>query len=131
LPAGKSRRAKKAGELEALTRRWIACLNEGELFRAYGLYTDEYLSRLLARQRGFDRTAYDLLATPVSAGKEGSTSLVAFQDARDLGANRAGATAILSYPGVPDEKRLFLVFQQSEGIWCIDDVIGEISFEVP
>ena len=131
MPAGERLQTTTARELEALTRRWITCLNEGELFRAYGLYTDEYLSRLLARQRGFDRTAYDLLATPVSAGKEGSTSLVAFQDARDLGADRAGAIASLSYPGVPDEKRLFLVFQRCEGTWRIDDVIGEISFEVP
>ncbi len=73
----------------------------------------------------------DLLTTPFSAGKKGSTRLVAYQDARVFGADRAGATAILSYPGVPNEKRLFLVFQWSESTWRIDDVIGEISFEVP
>jgi hypothetical protein len=112
-------------------RELVACFNAGELLRAYGLYTDSYLHRLLARQDPLTQVAYDALATPMPEPPASRAAILAIRDVRLLPDGTAGATVTIRYAVVPMPKTFFFTFARTSDRWLIADILGEISFSVP
>jgi hypothetical protein len=130
LPAGEPVAAETAAAMEEAVQMWLACQNAGEPLRAWSLFSDGYLFRLLSRQGGLSGEAYRDLATPAPVADEAAVVL-AIEGERLLPDGRFGATATVSYPSVPMPKRFFFYFTQVEGRLLIDSILGEISFSVP
>ena len=116
--------------IDRIVRLWLACQNAGEPLRAWSLFSDGYLYRLLSRQGVQADNAYHELATPVAATVEAST-LQEIAGQRLLQDGRYGATVIIAYPSVPMPKRFFFYFTAVEDRLLIDGILGEISFSVP
>ncbi len=129
LPAGEPVAAETAA-MEQVVQMWLACQNAGEPLRAWSLFSDGYLFRLLSRQGGPSGEAYRELATPVRVAAEAAVVL-AIEGERLLPDGRLGATVTVSYPSVPMPKRFFFYFIQDDGRLLIDGILGEISFSVP
>jgi hypothetical protein len=98
--------------------------------RAWSLFSDGYLYRLLSRQGGSSREAFRSLATPAPSAGE-ATAILAVEGERLLPDGRCGATVTLEYPSVPMPKRFFFFFTEIDGRLVIDGILGEISFSVP
>jgi hypothetical protein len=130
LPAGEPVSAETAAAMEQVVQMWLACENAGEPLRAWSLFSDGYLFRLLSRQGGLTGEAYRELATPAPAAAEAAVVL-AIEGERLLPDGRFGATVTASYPTVPVPKRFFFFFTQVDGRLLIDGILGEISFSVP
>jgi hypothetical protein len=130
LPAGEPVAAETAAAMEEAVQMWLACQNAGEPLRAWSLFSDGYLFRLLSRQGGLSGEAYRDLATPAPVADEAAVVL-AIEGERLLPDGRFGATVTVSYPSVPMPKRFFFFFTQVEGRLLIDGILGEISFSVP
>jgi hypothetical protein len=130
LPPGEPIAAETAVAMEQVVRTWLACQNAGEPLRAWSLFSDRYLFRLLSRQGGLSGEAYRELATPAPVADEAAVVL-AIEGERLLPDGRLGATVTLSYPSVPMPKRFFFYFTQGGGRLLIDGILGEISFSVP
>lgn len=131
LPAGEPADAATVAAVTATVRELVACWNAGELLRAYGLYTDDGLAALFARQGSFSRAAYDGLATPQPAPAAERAAILAIEDVRRLPDGTVGATVTIRYAVVPMPKRFFFTFAYEDGRWLIADVLGEITFAVP
>lgn len=132
VPEGTPADPRTVAAVTAVVRELVGCYNSGELLRAYGLYTDDYLYRLFNRQGGFDRAAYDSYATPQPEADPGRhTAILAIEDVRALGDGKAGATVTLRYASIPMPKTFFFTFVRVEERWLIDGILGEISFSVP
>lgn len=131
VPAGAPADDVTLAGIEATVRELVACFNAGELLRAYGLYTDDYLRRLFYRQGLPAREAYDALATPEPAPPDQRTAILAIQDVRVFDDGTAGATVTIRYARVPMPKTFFFTFARVDDRWLIDDILGEISFSVP
>jgi hypothetical protein len=116
--------------MEHLVHFWLACQNAGEPLRAWSLFSDGYLYRLLSRQGGLAAEAYQALATPAPVAEE-AARVVAIEGERLLPDGRYGATVTLRYPSVPMPKRFFFFFTQVDDRLLIDGILGEISFSVP
>ena len=129
LPEGVPAGTTSAAAMERVVRLWLACQNAGEPLRAWSLFSDGYLYRLLSRQEVMSDDAYRDLATP-TAGTEAST-LVGIEGQRLLPDGRYGATVVIAYPSVPMPKRFFFYFTEVDGRLLIDGILGEISFSVP
>jgi hypothetical protein len=130
LPAGEPVTAETTAAMEQVVQMWLACQNAGEPLRAWSLFSDGYLFRLLSRQGGVSGDAYRALATPAPVAAEAALVL-AIEGERLLPDGRYGATVTVSYPSVPMPKRFFFYFTQVEGRLLIDGILGEISFSVP
>ena len=130
IPAGDPVAAETAAAMEQVVQMWLACQNAGEPLRAWSLFSDGYLFRLLSRQGGLAGEAYRGLATPAPVADE-AARVVAVEDERLLPDGRYGATVTLEYPSVPMPKRFFFYFTQIDGGLLIDGILGEISFSVP
>jgi hypothetical protein len=130
LPAGEPVAADTARAVEKVVLTWLACQNAGEPLRAWSLFSDGYLFRLLSRQGGLSGEAYRGLATPAPVATEAAVVL-AIEGERLLPDGRCGATVTVSYPSVPMPKRFFFYFTQVDGRLLIDGILGEISFSVP
>ena len=130
LPAGEPVAAETAAAMEQIVRMWLACQNAGEPLRAWSLFSDGYLFRLLSRQGGLPGEAFRELATPAPVVAE-ATLMLAIEGERLLPDGRFGATVTMSYPSVPMPKRFFFYFTQVGGRLLIDGILGEISFSVP
>jgi hypothetical protein len=130
LPAGEPVTAETALAMEQVVQMWLTCQNAGEPLRAWSLFSDGYLFRLLSRQGGLSGKAYRELATPAPVAAEAAVILV-IEGARLLPDGRLGATVTVSYPSVPMPKRFFFYFTQVGGRLLIDGILGEISFSVP
>jgi hypothetical protein len=130
LPEGTPATADDAAAMEALLRQWLACQNAGEPLRAWSLFSDGYLYRLLTRQGGLTDEAYTSLATPSPSPSDPAT-IVEIEGQRVLPDGRRGATATIAYPSVPMPKRFFVFFTRTDGHLLIDGILGEISFSVP
>jgi hypothetical protein len=115
--------------MERLVHLWLACQNAGEPLRAWSLFSDGYLYRLLSRQGDLAGEVYRALATPTPAAE--ATVVSAIEDERLLPDGRYGATVTLEYPSVPMPKRFFFFFTAINGRLVIDGILGEISFSVP
>lgn len=113
--------------METIVQTWLACQNAGEPLRAWALFTDGYLVRLLARQPG---SLPDTLATPAPPAAN-PARLVEIKDARRLPDGRSGATVTIAYPSVPMPKTFFFTFTGGPEDLRIDGILGEISFSVP
>jgi len=130
LPAGEPVAGETAAAMEQVVQMWLACQNAGEPLRAWSLFSDGYLFRLLSRQSGLTGEAYRELATPAPVASEAAVVL-AIEGERLLPDGRYGATVTVSYPSVPMPKRFFFFFTQVDGRLLIDGIFGEISFSVP
>jgi hypothetical protein len=130
LPTGEPVTTETAAAMEQVVQMWLACQNAGEPLRAWSLFSDGYLFRLLSRQGGLSGEAYRALATPAPVTVEPAV-IVAIEGDRLLPDGRFGATVTVSYPSVPMPKRFFFYFTQVGGRLLIDGILGEISFSVP
>jgi hypothetical protein len=130
LPAGEPVAAETTAAMEQVIQTWLACQNAGEPLRAWSLFSDGYLFRLLLRQGGVSGDAYRALATPAPVASEPALVL-AIEGERLLPDGRYGATVTVSYPSVPMPKRFFFYFTQVDGRLLIDGILGEISLSVP
>src|SRR5215213_7634000 len=130
LPKGVPADADIAATMEQVVNLWLACQNAGDPLRAWSLFSDGYLYRLLSRQGGLSGEAYRELATPARVTAEVAVVL-AIEGERLLPDGRFGATVIVSYSSVPMPKRFFFYFTQIGGRLLIDGILGEISFSVP
>ncbi len=129
LPAGTSADLVIAEAMEQTIQHWLACQNAGEPLRAWALFSDGYLFRLLSRE-GMP----DLVASPIAtpgAGISGGARLVEIQGERQLPDGRHGAIVTIDYPSVPMPKTFFFYFTETNGRLLIDGILGEISFSVP
>jgi hypothetical protein len=132
LPEGLPADPEMAGAMEKVVQLWLACQNAGEQLRAWSLFSDGYLYRLLSRQEVLsgDANRERELATPAPAASEASTVLEIVGE-RHLPDGRYGATVIITYPSVPMPKRFFFYFTEVDDRLVIDGILGEISFSVP
>lgn len=130
LPAGTPTDAETDKAIDDVIETWLACQNAGEPLRAWSLFSDGYLYRLLSRQGGFSRESYAALATPAPAG-EATARLLEIRDQRVLSDGRLGATVTIEYASVPMPKRFFFSFTRADGRLVIDGILGEISFSLP
>jgi hypothetical protein len=130
VPVGKPVAAETAAAIDQVVQTWLACQNAGEPLRAWSLFSDGYLFRLLSRQGGLSGEAYRELATPAPVAAEAAV-ILAIEGERLLPDGRLGATITVSYPSVPMPKRFFFYFTQDDGRLLIDGILGEISFSVP
>jgi hypothetical protein len=130
LPEGVPADAELTAAMERMVHLWLACQNAGEPLRAWSLFSDGYLYRLLSRQGGLSGQAYRALATPALAADEAAVVL-AIEGERLLPDGRYGATVTLEYPSVPMPKQFFFFFAEIDGRLVIDGILGEISFSVP
>jgi hypothetical protein len=130
LPAGTPADADVAATMKRLVNLWLACQNGGEPLRAWSLFSDGYLYRLLSRQGALPGDDYRALATPAPVADE--TAVVsAIEGERVLPDGRYGATVTIEYRSVPMPKRFFFFFTDIDGRLVIDGILGEISFSVP
>jgi hypothetical protein len=130
LPAGVPASPKDAAAMEAVIRQWLACQNAGEPLRAWALFSDGYLHRLLARQGTTSDEDLAALATP-SPSRSEPAMLQSITGERQLPDGRLGALVTISYPSVPMPKTFFFSFTQGSDRLLIDGILGEISFSVP
>jgi len=130
LPVGTPVDDPTAALMEQTVQLWLACQNAGEPLRAWSLFSDGYLYRLLSRQGGLTAGGYDALATPEPA-TDGVAVLQAMRGQRMLADGRYGATVTITYPSVPMPKTFFFYFLRGEDRLLIDGILGEISFSVP
>ena len=130
LPKGVPADAVIAAEMNRLVHLWLACQNAGESLRAWSLFSDGYLYRLLSRQGELSGEAYRTLATPAPVADEAAVVL-AIEGERRLPDGRNGAMVTVEYPSVPMPKRFFFFFTEIDGRLVIDGILGEISFSVP
>ena len=130
LPQGVPADAAMAATMKRVVHLWLACQNVGEPLRAWSLFSDGYLYRLLSRQEELSGEAYRTLATPAPVAEEDALVL-AIEGERLLPDGRYGATVTVEYPSVPMPKRFFFFFTEIDGRLVIDGILGEISFSVP
>ena len=129
LPEGTPVSAETANAIERIVRAWLACQNAGEPLRAWALFSDGYLHRLLSRQ-GFPIAIDASIATPAPEATGGAT-LLDIRSERELPDGRLGATIVIAYPAVPMPKTFFFYFTEIGDRLLIDGILGEISFAVP
>ena len=129
LPKGTPADARTVAAMETAIRTWLACQNAGEPLRAWSLFSEGYLYRLLSREGAMSGEAYAALATPSPA--EEQAELLEIRDHRLLPDGRFGATVTIAYPSVPMPKQFFFYFTRVNDRLLIDGILGEISFSVP
>jgi hypothetical protein len=129
IPTGVPVNAETAAAMEQIVRQWLACQNAGEPLRAWALFSDGYLYRLLSRQ-GMPDIVDAALATS-GANANGRAQLAEIHGQRMLPDGRYGATVTIAYPSVPMPKTFFFYFAEIEDRLVIDGILGEISFSVP
>jgi hypothetical protein len=130
LPKGVPADAEKSVAMEGVVHQWLACQNAGEPLRAWSLFSDGYLYRLLSRQGELTADASRVLATPAPVAAE-VARVVDIVGERLLPDGRYGATVVIEYPSVPMPKTFFFFFTQVDDRLLIDGILGEISFSVP
>ena len=129
LPQGAPADPEIAATVRGIIHLWLACQNASEPLRAWSLFSDGYLYRLLSRQGGVSGEAYRALPTPTPSAE--AAGVLAIERQRLLPDGRYGATVTLEYPSVPMPKRFFFFFTEVNGRLVIDGILGEISFSVP
>lgn len=131
IPKGTSADLETSDAVIAMVHELVACFNAGELLRAYGLYSDNYLHRLMSRQDLTTRAAYDSLSTPLPSTPGQRAQVLDIRGVRLLPDGRIGALVTIKHAVVPVPKTFFFVFIKNDGEWKIDDIRGEISFSLP
>ena len=130
LPRGTPASASERQAINETIASWLACQNAGEPLRAWSLFTDGYLYRLLGREAGLSEADLVKLATPTPSSAEPAV-IKDITDARLLPDGRLGASVTVSYASVPMPKRFFFYFVRHGDGMQIDSILGEISFSVP
>jgi len=130
IPEGTPASAAETSAMEKLALEWLSCQNAGEQLRAWSLFSDGYLHRLLSRQGILSAEAYVVLATP-SPSDGPLATLHELRGTRHLPDGRMGATIVVAYPSVPMPKTFFVYFIEEDNELVIDGILGEISFSVP
>jgi hypothetical protein len=130
LPPGEPVDAATRQAIADVVHHWLACENAGEPLRAWALFSDGYLYRLLSRQVGTTEKSLAALATPAPLA-EATSALQEIRGERLLPDGRLGATVVITYRSVPMPKTFFFVFTRSGDRLLIDGILGEISFSVP
>ena len=130
LPEGVPADAETTVAIERIIRLWLACQNAGEPLRAWSLFSDGYLYRLLSRQGVLSEGAFREEGTSYARAAEAST-VPEIAGQRLLPDGRYGATVVIAYPSVPMPKRFFFYFTWVDGRLLIDGILGEISFSIP
>jgi hypothetical protein len=130
LPTGEPVNTATRQLMEETVRLWLACQNAGEQLRAWALFSDGYLYRLLSRQAGTTVASLETLATPAPAATA-TAILREIRDERLLPDGRLGATVVITYQSVPMPKTFFFFFTPQNNRLLIDGILGEISFSVP
>jgi hypothetical protein len=115
--------------MEAIVQEWLACQNAGEPLRAWSLFSDGYLYRLLSREGPLSDDGYTALTTPAPIADQ-SAVLLEMRGQRKLPDGRYGATVVIGYPSVPMPKTFFFFFTREDDRLVIDGILGEISFSV-
>jgi hypothetical protein len=131
VPEGDPADPETAGEVVAVVREFVACQNAGELFRVYGLYTEDYLRDLFWRQPPMSQADYDALATPLPAPEGARATILEITDIRVFPDGRAGATVTIRYAVIPMPKLFYFSLVPVGDRWMIDDILGEITFSLP
>ena len=131
VPTGTPADSAEAAAIEQTVRDWLGCENAGQPLRAWALFSDGYLYRLLSRLNVTDGQALAAAAAPNAADAAGGAALVSIRGQRELPDGRLGATVTIAYPSVPMPKTFFFTFTQLDGRLLIDGILGEISFSVP
>ena len=129
LPEGIPVSSETAIAIEDVVHTWLACQNVGQPLRAWALFSDGYLYRLLIRQ-GVPADGASAASTP-ETDANGGADLLEIRDQRQLPDGRFGATVVIAYPAVPVPKAFFFSFTEIDGRLLIDGILGEISFAVP
>jgi hypothetical protein len=114
------------GGITTKVREFVACLNAGDLLRAYGLYTDACLYSFLIREKAITRAAYDDLATPKPAPPEERIKILEIRRVRELPDGSVGAVVFLEYPHFPRPRTLSFTFVDEKGRWLINSVAGKV-----
>ena len=120
-----------AAAVVAIVREFVACQNAGELFRVYGLYTEEYLRDLFWRQPPMSETDYAALSTPQPGPPDARATILDITDIRVFPDGHAGATVTLRFAVIPMPKLFYFSLVPSGDGWLIDDILGEITFSLP
>ena len=102
----------------------FACLNAGDRMRAYAIYTDAYLARIL--QPG----DLPVIATPQPGDPDEYTQIVAI-DLHALDDGGVIAKVTLDPALIPVHKIFEFVMVPVDDGWRIDQVIDEINFSLP
>lgn len=115
-------------QVERAIHELFSCLNAGEPLRAFALYSEAYLQRILASETA---ESLNRLATPRPLDRDDWTIIVDIRNVRILDDGRVSATVILDPALIPVEK-IFGFFLIREGDqWLIDDVLDELRFSLP
>jgi hypothetical protein len=131
IPEGRPAAPETIAGITATLRELVACFNAGDVLRAYGLYTNDYLRRIYSTQDPLTRAAYDALTTPYPTDRDERSAILAIEDVRLFDDGSAGAYVTIRYALIPVPKTFFFTFVRSGDRWLIDGALGEISFSVP
>ncbi len=118
-------------DVRAVLLQFVACSGAGEPLRVWSLYSDTYLSRLLSRERGYDRARYVRDAEPHPIAVPDWPQLTVPDRAWVDSSGRSVVDATIHYPNLDRTKHLRFWFIWQDGRLRIDEVDGEITFAVP
>jgi hypothetical protein len=127
MPAGEPVDAATATAVQATIHEFIACLNARDYWRAYALYTDDFLRESLAGVTAADLTqeAYDQLATPTPLAPEERAAIVEYREIVALPDGRVAVLVVGDDPTNPRPPAPALVYLiEVEGRWLIDGVVS-------
>lgn len=128
-----------AEEIAAVYREAVACLNAGNFARAYALYSDDYVRRILAgaaAHTGIDPALVAIvIATPSPSPPMTWTAIVAQGGVELLPDGRASAvfvTVAVQQSADPDAARPHVIFFVNDnGRWLIDGSFDPTSIAPP
>jgi len=128
LPPGSPADAATVAGITATIREIMACVNKGEVLRAFSLYTEGFLRPIFGAgppaSPAFFTTFYNTLSTPQATNPNGYVALVEVRDARVLDDGRAAAIVVTDDPAnSPTMTTSFLVFVKSGDRWLLDAAI--------
>ncbi len=120
LPAGEPADDQTVEEINTVWRNYIACVNAGDLTRAFALTSDQQLRRIFVYP-GIDAASEDQLieifmATPAPLSSNMALPFVPLEDARLLDDGRAAAVD----PGSTGQRQV-LIFREEDDQWRFDD----------
>ena len=129
--ASVSARSANLEDVQTVLSQFVACSGAGEPLRVWSLYTEAYMARLFARERGYDCVRYDLDSEPHPTAPSTWPQLTGPDRVWTDGSGRTVADVTIHYPNLDRTKQLRFWFAWQDGQVRIDEVDGEITFAVP
>lgn len=108
----------------ALIEQLFSCLNAGDRLRAYALYTDAYLARVLRSED------LPVVATPWPLDDDEYTRIIAIE-LHHTADDGMIVKVVLDPALIPVHKIFEFILVPVEDSWRIDAVIDEINFSLP